>query len=261
MRNNGTDIRSIASRSRYLLMKAQLAGNLMLDGHGASEEENMIASMCNDMCDLIRRKLPVCRDTEIPQLIECYDMLYRVANHKLPDAAMITGYTRRLLNAWKSGNKEIEESMVYGLISSSTRLYPERTDNATKNAGKTILLGWISTLKKFGYFPDVSSYENYQRLALLMQENLDEYFNGDAGDARFGWYVRNKIEDITTLGSLLLESYRRFISTLFQEIDFEEKTALELAILRELSGRPDLAPQDREAYRLALRFTQQSLSL
>lgn len=132
MRNNGTDIRSIASRSRCLLMKAQLAGNLMLDGHDASEEENMIASMCNDMCDLIRRKLPVCRDTEIPQLIECYDMLYRVANHKLPDAAMITGYTRRLLTAWKSGNKEIEESMVYGLISSSARLYPERTDNATK---------------------------------------------------------------------------------------------------------------------------------
>ena len=91
-----------------------------------------------------------------------------------------------------------------------------------------------------------------------MRENLTDCFNGDTGraeKAKHGLYDYNKVEDLSTLGSQILRSYRLFVSSLFPDVlAYDEMMALDNNILLELSNRPDLDLYDRKAFLLALEY-------
>lgn len=249
------DAKSIMEYSHYLVMRAQLAGNLRFDGHKASEEELEIAKQCRTLCDRIAMRLNVCKESDIPDLLECYDIVCRIGDKRLPDSNFVNRHKRRVLKAWKAGNRSIEESSVFGMIAPEVSYHPERADIEYVKAYMSIRDRWIATLMKHDCFPGVTSYENYQRLAFMMRDNLDKELGYDACEVKRRWYEHNRVDDFSTLGSLILRSYRRFVSSLFSGIiDFDEKMELDCKIIEELSTRADLAPYDREAFRMALEF-------
>lgn len=85
-----------------------------------------------------------------------------------------------------------------------------------------------------------------------MRENLDMYFSDNGKPEKRSWYDRNRVEDLSTLSSQILRSYRRFATATFPDVnDYDEYMALDTQILAELS------PHDREAFRLALHFNHQ----
>lgn len=255
---NMGDAKSIMAYSHYLVMKAQLAGNLRFDGHKASEEELEIARQCRTLCDRIARRLDVCKESNIPDLLECYDIVYRIGDKRLPDSNFVNRHKRRVLKAWKAGDKSIEESSVFGMIAPEVSYHPERADMEYVRAYISIRDRWIATLLKHDCFPGVTSYENYQRLAFMMRDKLDMELGYDADNAKRRWCEHNRVNDLSSLGSLILRSYRRFISSLSSGIiDFHEKMELDCKIVEELSTRPDLDPYDREAYLIALEFNRQ----
>lgn len=92
----GGDVRSTVAYSHYLIMKAQLAGNFRFDGHTPSDEEREIAVQCRQLCDSIAHRLPVCKEKDIPDYLECYDILYRVGNRTTPDTGVIDRHRARL---------------------------------------------------------------------------------------------------------------------------------------------------------------------
>lgn len=255
------DSKSILSYSHYLVMKAQLIGNLCFDGHRPSEEENRVAEQCRSLCGIISRSLNICKINEVPNLLDHYDIIYRIGNKCVPDNLFISAYKRRVLDAWKSGDKRIDESSVYGMIIPEVVYHPEKADRDYQMAYQAIRRKWIATLNIHSRFPDVTAYENYQRLALIMRDNLGKEFGAKANEAKRKWYEQNKIEDFSTVGSLILRSYRRFASSLFPSI-FNHKAVLDIdnRILTELSGRPDLTPYDRQASALALEFNKKFLT-
>ncbi len=107
-------------------------------------------------------------------------------------------------------------------------------------------------------FPGVTAYENYQRLALIMREDIGLRIDGDAEELKRRWYDFNRIDDLASESTSILKSYRRFVSSLFPEVlDFDEQTALDNRLLAELSRRRDLTPHDRAAYRLALEYNKE----
>lgn len=114
--NKVLDIKSLTAYSHYLVMKAQLSGNLCFDGHMPSEEERKIAEQCRQLSGKISRLLDVCRLNEVPDLIEYYDILYRIGNTCTPDSSFIRGHKLRVFKAWKAGDRRIEESQVFGII-------------------------------------------------------------------------------------------------------------------------------------------------
>lgn len=88
-----------------------------------------------------------------------------------------------------------------------------------------------------------------------MRENLDHELGGNVEQAKLKWYKINKINDLTTVGSLILIAYRRFVSSLFPTVlDYEDQVSLDDLILSELSTRSDLNSYDREAFHFALKF-------
>lgn len=258
MTANLGDIRSIKAYTHWLVMRGQLAGNLRFDGHSTTVEETLVAEQCRKLCDRISRYLAICKENEIPELIECYDIAYRIGNRHMPDRAFIYWYKCRILKAWKSGDRSIEESSVFSIVAHEAKYRPNEADKEYIGIYQTIKRKWIDTLVKHDRFQMVTAYENYQRLALIMLENIDKELGSKACDAKRRWYEHNRVEDFSTLGSMILRSYRRFVGSLFPAIlGFDEKMELDNRIIAELSTRPDLNPYDREAFRMALEFNRQ----
>ena len=258
MTANLGDIKSITAYTHWLVMRGQLAGNLSFDGHSTTAEETLVAEKCRKLCDRISRYLAVCKENEIPELIECYDIAYRIGNRHMPDNAFIDRHKRRVLKAWKSGDRSIEESSVFGIVAPEVTYNPAKAGEEYVTAYLSIKGKWLTTLTRHNYFPNVTAYENYQRLALIMRESLDKELGYDADNAKRKWYEHNRVEDFSTLGSMVLRSYRRFIGSLSPSLlDFDEKLELDNRIISELSTRTDLDPYDREAFRMALEFNRQ----
>ncbi len=258
MTANFGDTKSITAYTHWLVMRGQTAGNLRFDGHSATDEEKLVAEQCRALCDKISRRLAVSKDNDIPELLECFDMAYRIGNKCMPDSAFINRHKRRVLKAWKAGERKIEESSMFGIVAPEVSYHPETADREYVTAYRSIKEKWIATLRKYDCFPDVTTYENYQRLSFIMRENLDLELGDNADDAKRGWYEHNRVEDLSALGSMILRSYRSFAGYLYPAIlDFDEKMELDNRILSELSTRTNLDPYDREAFRMALEFNRE----
>lgn len=256
--NNAGDAGSIMGYTHYLMMNAQFAGNLRFDGHKATEEEVEVAERCRVLCDRITRRLALCKENDIPDMLECYDIAYRIGNRCVPDSGFINRQKRRVLKAWKSGFASVDESSVFGMVAPEVSRTPERAEREYVEAYLSIKERWLRTLAAHNCFPGVTAYENYRRLALMMRERLDSRFDGQDADVKRRWYERNKVDDFSTLGSRILRCYRRFISSLSPAVmDFDQKMELDNCIIAELSTRQDLNPYDREAFRLALEFNRE----
>lgn len=249
-----TSVKEIVGYTHYLLMQGQLAGNLILDGHKPSAEELMIAKQARSLADSIQRNLRDCCADEIAELFECYDMSYRMGYERVPDEDFIGRQKLRIFSAWKSGKGQVEESVIFDISGTEVRYRREKAGAGYLNAYQRIKEKWLFTLLRDNCFADATTYENYQRLALMMRENFSGTIN-NVEAAKRKWYEHNKVEDLTTLSTQILRSYRRFASALFPSImGYEEQLELDNRILAELTTRADLDPYDREAFRLALKF-------
>lgn len=250
-----SDVNSIMAYSHWLVMRAQTAGNLRFDGHSATAEETLVAEQCRMLCDKISHLIALGKENDIPNLLECYDIAFRVGNRRIPDSNFINQHKRRVVEAWEAGDGKIEESSVFGIVAHEVTYHPKMTDREYFRIYQTIKEKWLDTLRQYDCFPEVTTYENYQRLALIMLENLDWELGNKADKVKRGWYEHNRVENLSSLGSMILRSYHRFIGSLLTSVlDFDEKMELDKRILSELSIRTDLNPYDREAFHLALEF-------
>lgn len=247
---------ALVNHVQYILAKARLAGNMVFDGHAPSAEEKRNADECRILCGKVERRLQSCKVNEIPELLGCYDFLYMVGNRRMPDGYLADRYKRRVIEAWKHGDKTIEESDVFGLIAFDCAYRPANSGNEYVSLYRSIKDRWLDTLSKFDRFPDVTIKENYERLALIMRENLDSRFGAESAAIKRKWYNANKLSDLSTLSTTLLTTYRRFITSLYPEVlNHDEQLSLDTLILKELSSRPDLGHYASEAARLSLTYT------
>lgn len=207
-------VKEIVGYTHYRLIKGQLSGNLTFDGHKPSAEEQRIANQGRMLADKIQHILRDCSPSDIAELLECYDMAYRLGFKRMPETDFIDRQKLRIFTAWKTGNAKIEESIIFSLAAAEVRYHREKAGIGYLNAYRTLKEKWLDTLLKYNRFSDVTAYENYQRLALFMHEDFNSLIkNGKA--AKRNWYEHNSVENFATLSTQILRSYRRFASALF----------------------------------------------
>lgn len=252
-RNNIADTETVMAYSHYLAMKGQLIGMTIIDGHKPKPEELELRREMDRTCDKIVNLLSKCDARYIADLTSYYTTLSMIGLHKLPDPTFINVQRDKLFHCWRSGDKMIDESSVYSMLTHSnpSTNIPEPQRKALTDLRER----WLRSLKKYDTFSDATAYELYSRLSLIMRDNVDSYLNGDGTAAKNAWYEKNKIADIKTVGSKILVSYLRFVNSLYSiSLTFEEVRALDIELLNELITRKDLNDYDRMAYQLALEF-------
>lgn len=178
-----TEVKDITGYSHYLAMKSQMSGMLVYDGHKATSEETSLRQECRRMSDRISLELSVCKEEEIAMLLECFETMYRLGYRRMPDCRFIDTHRRRILDAWRCGNRRIAESQVYEISEEARRELSDR---------------WLAALMEHSCFPGVTAYENYQRLALIMREDIGLRIDGDAEELKRRWYDFNRIDDLAS---------------------------------------------------------------
>lgn len=236
-------------------MKGQNIGLTTIDGHRPTAEEIEVRNEIRRTCDRMAKALSGCTANEIAGLAGSYSIIYTMGYHKLPEASFLDRQRDRLLRCWTAGDKSIEESDVYGMLSDSMRSPLTAMSPLHMQALSNLRKRWIMTLKKYDSFPDTDTYERYRRLALIMKDNVDSYFEGDSTAAKKAWFKKNKIAELSTVGTMILTAYRQFICSLFPAVLSSSKmTKLDISVLKELVTRKDLNEYDRKAYQMALAF-------
>ena len=228
-------IEDLLGKSHYLVAKSQMDGNLTFDGHTKTVEELDNESRCRSLCAQIESALVTCREEEIPELLEMYDLLHRIGYGKAPSPSFLATQRNRVYTAWRSGNRNIQESQIYRLQKKSKNGHALRTK---------MLKNWLRILIKHNRFPNVTTHENYQRLSLIMRENIDK-------EIKRNWYEANVVNDLTTLSTPILKSYHAFISSLFPTVlTHEQQHRGDILIRSELLSRLDLNTPDCKAFEI-----------
>lgn len=249
-----TEMESIRAYSHYLIMKGQFIGLTTIDGHKPTVEEIEVRGEIRRTCDRIAKILPNCTANDISSLTDYYSLLHTIGYCRLPEASLLEKQRDRLLRSWKSGDKTIEESDVYGMLSDS--MHTMRTiSTTTSQAFNNLREIWVSTQMKYKSFPETDTYERYKRLALIMRDNVDSYFGGNSTVAKEDWFENNKIDKYSTVSTKILTAYRQFVRSLFPSVlGSREMKKLDISVLEELVKRKDLNNYDLKAYQLALAF-------
>ncbi|MDE6770259.1 MAG: hypothetical protein K2J78_11095, partial [Muribaculaceae bacterium] len=239
--------------SQYMVAKSQADGNLTFDGHSKSVEELDNESRCRSLCLRLERALGSCCEEEIPSLLEMYDLLHRIGYGKQPDQSFLATQRQRVYTAWRAGNRNIQESQIYSLLKKSVNGRALRIK---------MLKNWVRTLCVHNCFPNVTAHENYQRLAIVMRENIDAlikdknimseaYYGKSSKELKRKWYEVNRVEDFTTLSTPLLKSYRTFTNSLNPLVlEYEDPRKLDTAIFDELISRCNLNPYEHKTINL-----------
>lgn len=252
MSTDDTNMDSLKAYSHYLAMKGQLIGLTTFDGHEQSVEERELQNEICRVSDKLVKILQYCPANEIANLTGYYSILYTIGYRNMPASSILDKQRDRLVLSWKSGDKTIEESDVYGILLDSTH-NPMRPMPPTY---QQILNGmrenWIRTLEKYNTFPDSNTYERYSRLALIVRDNIDSCSRKESVSAK-KWFIKNKIDNLSSVGTKILTSYRQFVNSLFPAVlSSKEMRKLEVGILKELVTRNDLNDYDQQGYQMAL---------
>lgn len=259
LRNYDTrNVESITAYSHYLTMKGQLIGLTAIDGHKPTLEELELKKEICRTCERMAKTMSVCPAHEISPLTGYYTLLYTMGYHRLPETSLLEKQRDRLLKYWMAGDKTIQESDVYGMLMDSVRNPLAAVPAGHRQTLDRLRESWTGTLKKYGTFPDITTYERYRRLSLIMKDSLDAYFDGESAAAKGEWFEKNEIADLSTVGTKILTAYRLFIRSLFPAVLGSDKMLeLDISVLQELGMRKDLDYYDRKAYQLALAFEMQ----
>lgn len=239
-------------------MKGQQAGLTNIAGHYPSAEDKQLQSEIRSAADRIAEALPHLPACQIAEMAGYYSMLYTIGYRKMPDAQLLAEQRDRLLQSWQTGDKTIQESDLYAMLSEAAKYPSQPLKLEHLRAYMQLRDSWVDQLKRYGKFPATLTYERYRRLALLTRDNLEAYYGTDSEAVKAvkaRWYEDNKILDLTRESTPILTAYRQYILSLFPTVlSIEAMKREEAAVLKELITRKDLDPYDIKAYRLALNF-------
>lgn len=252
------NIEDVVAYTHLLLMMAQTGENFTFDGHKPDENEQRVTEEAKYMATRIEDLLQCCKAKDVQILLEFYDIAYRIGYRKKPSQDFVNRQEERAFQAWLAGDKEIEESQIISMLQPKVLFSRNSVAASQIKAYENVIGRWVETLMKCDCFPNTTADENFHRLAIVMRTNLSRFLGDGEIDEKRHWYDCYRVNEISSLNTRMLRSYRRFNSSLYPYImDFNENIAVDCNILEELVKRTDMNLYDQEAFRLALAISQQ----
>lgn len=205
------EIDSLISQARQLLSRYQDAGVGKIDGHRPSVEEQTAAIEVRDLADSIAAMMPTADPDSLDTLMDLHDILHRMGYYRAPSPELHSTARRRFVDAWLHGDKRISATRVAALVGKQIRhnqadLPPKMIDWYCRTMGD-----WCSQLSYADSFADIPPAENYNRLTIMLNENLWAYIPGDQTSAKRRWINANTVSDPSTLSPAVRDAYDSFM--------------------------------------------------
>lgn len=191
----------------------------------------------------------------IPDLLDSYDLLYRVCNGD-PCYDYLREVKLKTVNRWLRGDKAISDIDVALLLLSETDRDIRSLEKRYTDYAFSILGKWIDELTRYGRFINTPLAEAYKRLVYLLNDDLFAYLGRKDKQeaAKTAWAKAYIVEDPRTLDTPALRAYIPFARTLahLRRTPFEDSEAEYETLAAELASRPDLHPFYRQILRLSI---------
>lgn len=205
------DTDSLISQARQLLSRYQAAGGGDIDSHRSSVEERAAAIEIRNLTDSIAAMLPTADADSLDTLIELHDILHRMGYYRAPSSELHSAARQRFVEAWLHGDKRISATRVAALVAKQIRrnqddVSPKMLDWYCRTMGD-----WCAQLYYADRFSDLPPAENYNRLTIMLNENLWAYIPGDQTSAKRRWINANTVSDPASLSPTVRDAYDSFI--------------------------------------------------
>lgn len=205
------EIDSLISQARQFLSRYQTAGGGLTGGHRPSVEEQTAAIEVRDLADSIAAMMPTADPDSLDTLMDLHDILHRMGYYRAPSPELHSAARRRFVDAWLHGDKRISATRVAALVGKQIRhnqadLPPKMIDWYCRTMGD-----WCSQLSYADSFADIPPVENYNRLTIMLNENLWAYIPGDQTSAKRRWINANTVSDPSTLSPAVRDAYDSFM--------------------------------------------------
>lgn len=205
----------------------------------------------------VRRRLTDAPLPDVYRLLNAYDLPFRIYNGTAPDGKFVRGVRIGAIQRWLKGEKTITPTGIARLISQEIERDCRTLDRRYISYYYGLIGEWYDELMACGEFRDIKLQEAFQRLGLLMDEDLYAYVTNpeDVKTIKRKWADRYCISDLTTLDTPSLQEYiplyRKIVATGLTPRP--DKSTDYHHLLTELSTRPDLNPLTRQAIEIDLR--------
>lgn len=205
------DIDSLISQARQLLSRYQATGGGDIDGHRSSVEERSAAIEVRNLADSIAAMIPTADADRLDTLVDLHDILYRMGYYRAPSPALHIAARQRFVDAWFHGDKRISATRVAALVGRQIRRNPADVAPKMLDWYCRTMGDWCSQLSYADRFADIPPAENYNRLTLMLNENLWAYIPGDQTSAKRRWINANTVSDPSALSPAVRDAYDSFI--------------------------------------------------
>jgi len=246
------DVPTVVGAGRYLLVQLHCAGGA---GARVGGESADALRRLRHFASGVERMLPQAGAADLLSLLPLYDMSFRIANNRLPAPGLLDTCRRRVIDARAHGDRRVPHSRVASMLQPLLGREPMRYGAAVLSYYTSLIDSWCRELSRGNAFHGAPTAATYERLTVLLRENLFAYYPSGERTAKFRWVEAGTGMDIHALATPTLTAYRQFLLTARDSyIDPVRFRQADAAALAELALRPDLNPFEREAYRISLDY-------
>jgi hypothetical protein len=231
----------------HYLLALQNLDPICLDDQPISEAHQPLINEMRRVCNLIEDYLPKCEPHNLRSYVSSYAAIYPFGKLKQFDPTLLDDLDFRILDAWMDGDERIPEIEAYTIIGRHRKEVAAdlRSWYQRKQAE------YFLAIDEDGRFANLSLAENYRMLTALCHDSIWKQFP-DCSYGKGDVAIINFIDDIKGLDTETLCEYYRFQDCYSMKDDTSHGVTgqQELAILAELSQRPELDEYDRKGYAL-----------
>lgn len=213
-----------------------------------------LGNVKNRIDGIVESKTSALTLADIPGLLASYDFLYRICN-----GTPCCDYLKRIrlaaVQRWLNGDKSISSTDVALMIADEMKRDMRGLDGRYSTYYFRTEEQWVDELACHGRFMNLPLREVYDRLRLLLNQDLFAYLNSKE-QQRFKrkWVETNKLTDLSTIDIPAHWAYIGFIRTAthlgYNECEDEQSQYFQLLSI--LASRPDLHPFYKDAIRIEI---------
>ncbi len=249
--------------SQYLLKLYEREGGFKLQQR-VTRQMKAIEAELRVWCGKVKDMLMDAPLPDLHVLIASYDLPYRVVYRQAPSENFMRQVRINAVQRWAKGDKSITSTIIAKIL--WDEIYSRSFKTLDKKYGLFyfgLISDWVKELQRTDTFANISQFETFMRLRILMTEELfAEYGSKGAAQDKRRWANAHRVTDLSDLDTPTLRCYIGFSNAAsnVRAIPMKEQFTDYIRLHTELVSRNDIDPYLQEALKIDISLKQELLT-